>query len=152
MFALLRGLCVAIADANFWNKLQMQFESRRTERGIGRIAPRRRGRRKADAAAIVFSKDLLEDAVELLNQRCGGAEVRCESHRLEGKRLGVRRLQANVADAREQFGIGVAKKVDRLHRVTDYEAGAMGSIGPGGDQMREQLVLATAGVLELVNE
>ncbi len=55
-------------------------------------------------------------------------------------------------DARKKFGVGVAEKVDGLHGVADHKAGAARALGPGGDEAGEQLVLAAAGVLELIDQ
>ncbi len=81
-----------------------------------------------------------------------GAEVGREGDEVEEQRFGVGNLKANGLDARKELGVGVAEEVDGLHGVADHEAGAARALGPGGDEAGEQLVLAAAGVLKLVDE
>jgi len=66
--------------------------------------------------------------------------------------VGIGKLESEVADAGEKFGVGVAEEVDGLHGVADGKAGAVGPVGPGSDEVGEELMLATAGVLKLVDE
>jgi hypothetical protein len=107
---------------------------------------------KGDAASVVFCEDLGEDSVELVYERPGGAEVGGEGDGVEEERAGAGDFKACGFDAREEFGVGVAKEVDGLHGVADDEATAAFTLRPCGDEAAEELVLAAAGVLKLVDE
>ncbi len=61
---------------------------------------------------------------------------------------------ADTAVARREIkaDLGLAKAVDRLHRIADREQGAAVSVLPAGGQRREQFILAARGVLKLVDQ
>ncbi len=61
-------------------------------------------------------------------------------------------FKSSLLHAAEKFGLGIAEKVDGLHRVADDKDGAAGTIGPCRDQRGDEFVLAAAGVLELVDQ
>jgi len=52
----------------------------------------------------------------------------------------------------EQFGIGIAEEVDGLHGIADDEDCAAFRLGPRGHERTDQLVLAAAGVLKLIQQ
>ena len=76
-------------------------------------------------------------------------EVRAK---VEEQRIVLGEFEAGFADARKEFGIGVAEEIDRLHGIADDEASAALDLGPGGDEAADQLVLAAAGVLKLIDQ
>ena len=80
------------------------------------------------------------------------AEVGGEMDGIEEQRKIAENLKAEFFDARKQFGIGLAEAVDGLHGVADDEAGAALAIGPCADEAAEQFMLASAGVLEFVDQ
>ena len=125
--------------------------------GVGRGLAGGVGGGELDAAAVVRGEDGGEGAVELFDQRGDGTEVGGERDEVEGEGGWVGDLRAgefetDFFDAGEELGVGVAKEVDGLHGVADEEEGAASTVGPGAEDAGEELVLAAAGVLELVDE
>src|SRR5215469_17488458 len=54
--------------------------------------------------------------------------------------------------AAKQLGLGVAKKVDGLHRVADHEDGSACAIRPCVNQRSDELVLPPTRILKFVDE
>ena len=113
-----------------------------------------RGQRlsKCNAAAVIDGEDLGENVIHTINERRRGAEVSLELHGFESQRKFARNFKADLLHARKKFCIGVAEEVDGLHGVADDEAGAAFALGPGCNKVRQQLMLAAAGVLKFVDE
>ena len=107
---------------------------------------------ECDAAAVIDGEDLGKHLVDAIDQLRRGAEVSLELHGFESQRKFARNFKADLFHARKKFCIGIAEKVDGLHGVADDEAGAAFALGPGCDKVREQLMLAAAGVLKFVDE
>ena len=106
----------------------------------------------ANAAAVVGCKNLRKRVVDLLNERSGGTEVGSKNRGFETQWLIVRDLKAETLDTRKELCIGVAEEVNGLHGIADDETRAARTIGPGSDQMREELMLAAARVLKFINQ
>jgi hypothetical protein len=149
-FNFARGLGIGeFAASGLGNEVEMQRISRTV---TCRFFPRRFGRRKCNAAAVIGREDLREGLIEPLNQPRRGAEIGREGNRVEEQRIVVWDFETKGFDARKKFSISVAEEVDGLHGVADHEAGAARPFWPSGDEAGEQLVLAAAGVLKLVDQ
>ncbi len=98
------------------------------------------------------AKTLAKRVIDAIDQRRRGAEVSLEMHGFESQRKFAGNFKADLLDARKKLGIGIAEEVDGLHGIADDEAGAPLALGPGSDKVREQLMLAAAGVLKLVDQ
>ena len=109
-------------------------------------------RGEGDAAAVVCAKICAKISLSRVDERLDGAEVRGQRDRVEEERYVVLDFEAGFADAREELGVGVAEKVNGLHRIADDEATAAFALGPRDDEAAEEFVLAAAGVLKLVDE
>src|SRR6185437_6171656 len=134
---------------DLWDEAQVKLEG---WAGMVSGCPRRACRRELDAAAVALREHQAEETIKLGDQRRGGAEVSRELHAVKEERLRIVRAQARHLYARKQLSVGIAEKINGLHRVADDEAGAVLAIGPGSDERREQLVLAAAGVLKFIHQ
>ncbi len=121
------------------------------EAGFGVVAGGQRIR-VLYAAAIFLSEDLSEYLIDARDQRVRAAEIGGEMDGIKKQREVAGNFKPQLLGARKKLGVGIAKEVDGLHGVADDEAGAALALGPGCDEMREQLMLAAAGVLEFVDQ
>ena len=108
--------------------------------------------RKRYTASVARCKDLSKGIVQPLDQRWNGPEIRRQWNEIQRKGLGIGNFQPHFFHTGKQFRVGIAEKIDGLHGIPDQKAGAAHAVGPGGDQAGEQLVLAAAGVLKLVDK
>jgi hypothetical protein len=107
---------------------------------------------ESNTAAIVRGENIGKQFICALDEARRAAKVGRQMCGVEIEWQFAGEFQPEALDALKQLGIGVAKKVNGLHRIPDDEAGAIFMPWPRSDEVRKQLVLATACVLELVDQ
>ena len=91
-----------------------------------------------DARAVARCKYLSEHFIHSANELGRGTEIRCEWNERELKRLAHGKIETQIIHPREQFRIGIAEKVYRLHRIADNKNCPARGIGPRGDNARNE--------------
>ena len=107
----------------------------------------RQVRHRAAAHVVGAREDARESLIAPMHQRRRGPEIPAQRQRLE-----MQLVETGGAHGGEAPHLGIAKSVDRLHRIAHQEQRATVAVAPVPGQRDQQFILIARSVLELIDE